>query len=133
MGARASDWKCCAIHVTDCGLDVFIKSSMHDGKLKINLWNGKVSHDTVAVHIQHLVILRRCKILWCLFGVAICPAVKSVCANGIFLDALVKFSGSLPLCCVVRFGHVLQGAFIATDEGALYVCVPFVGDGWVSK
>lgn len=54
VGTLPSDWKLCAVQMSDTGLKFIITGAMVNGKLDVDLRNGKVSHYSVICNVQDL-------------------------------------------------------------------------------
>ena len=54
VGTLPSDRKLCAVQMSDAGLQILVTGAMVNGKLDVDLRNGKISHYSVICNVQDL-------------------------------------------------------------------------------
>ena len=93
VGTLPSDRKLCAVQMSDAGLQILVTGAMVNGKLDVDLRNGKVSHYSVICNVQDLPV----------FGVfdVIFIFTKYISVEVVLLNGIIESFCFLPLGCEV--------------------------------
>ena len=118
VGTLPSDRKLCAVQMSDAGLQILVTGAMVNGKLDVDLRNGKVSHYSVICNVQDLPV----------FGIfdVIFIFTKYISVEVVLLNGIIESFCLFPLRGEVLRFHVLYCIVIAADQLILSVGVPLV-------
>ena len=126
MVALPADGELRPLDVTHSGLEHFIGSAMINGQLHIYFRDGKVAHHAVSGDVEDIPIFR--------ILVLLTAFAEHVGTHGLIdSDTVIISFRPFPFPVEIFRIGIFRYVFIITDQSALPVSIPLIGNGWIRQ